>query len=73
MSDVAVLLVDDDTSTRRMLERTLRAEGDSVTAIAHGGSALAPVERSAPDRIVLNVAMPGFDGLATGIRCSGTA
>jgi two-component system, OmpR family, response regulator MprA len=60
----AVLLVDDDAPIRRMLERTLSAEGYAVSAVADGGSALAQVERSVPDVIVLDVAMPGLDGLA---------
>jgi two-component system, OmpR family, response regulator MprA len=60
----AVLLVDDDAPIRRMLERTLTAEGYDVSAVADGGSALAQVERSLPDVIVLDVAMPGLDGLA---------
>jgi two-component system response regulator MprA len=64
MSDPAVLLVDDDAPIRRMLERTLVAEGYDVAAVADGGAALAQVERSLPDLIVLDVAMPGMDGLA---------
>jgi two-component system response regulator MprA len=59
-----VLVVDDDLSLRRMLERTLRGEGYEVAVAADGGGALAEVERSAPDVIVLDVAMPGLDGLA---------
>jgi two-component system, OmpR family, response regulator MprA len=64
MADAAVLLVDDDAPIRRMLERTLTAEGYAITAVADGGAALAHVERSLPDVIVLDVAMPGLDGLA---------
>jgi two-component system response regulator MprA len=64
MSHAAVLLVDDDASIRRMLERTLRAEGYDVAAAPDGGAALAAVERSMPDVVVLDVAMPGIDGLA---------
>jgi two-component system response regulator MprA len=64
MSEAAVLLVDDDAPIRRMLERTLMAEGYDVVAVADGGAALARVERSLPDLIVLDVAMPGIDGLA---------
>jgi two-component system response regulator MprA len=64
MFPVAVLLVDDDASIRRMLERTLTAEGYEVAAVADGGTAMAAVERSVPDAIVLDVAMPGLDGLA---------
>jgi two-component system, OmpR family, response regulator MprA len=59
-----VLLVDDDAPIRRMLERTLTAEGYSVAAVPDGGAALAQVERTLPGVIVLDVAMPGLDGLA---------
>lgn len=59
-----VLVVDDDPPLRRMLERTLAAEGFSVTVAADGGAALVAAEREAPDVIVLDVAMPGIDGLA---------
>src|SRR3982750_2755492 len=47
-----------------MLDRTLSAEGYAVEAAADGGAALAAVERSAPDLVVLDVALPGVDGLA---------
>jgi len=63
VSEGAVLLVDDDAPIRRMLERSLAAEGYDVAAVADGGAALARVERSLPDVIVLDVAMPGLDGL----------
>jgi len=64
MSEGAVLLVDDDAPILRMLERTLTAEGYHVAAVSDGGAALAQVERRLPDVIVLDVAMPGLDGLA---------
>jgi two-component system, OmpR family, response regulator MprA len=64
MPQAAVLLVDDDAPILRMLERTLGAEGYTVAAVPDGGAALAHVERSVPDVIVLDVAMPGVDGLA---------
>ena len=54
-----VLVVDDDPPLRRMLERTLVAEGFDVTLAPDGGAALVAAERSAPDVIVLDVAMPG--------------
>jgi two-component system response regulator MprA len=59
-----VLVVDDDPPLRRMLERTLDAEGFDVTVAGDGGAALVAAERAAPDVIVLDVAMPGLDGLA---------
>jgi two-component system, OmpR family, response regulator MprA len=59
-----VLVADDDPPLRRMLDRVLGAEGFEVTLAPDGGAALAMVERSAPDVIVLDVAMPGVDGVA---------
>ena len=63
-----VLVVDDDPPLRRMLERTLTAEGFEVTVAADGGGALAAAERYAPDVIVLDVAIPAPDGLAVARR-----
>jgi two-component system, OmpR family, response regulator MprA len=64
----AVLVVDDDPPIRRMLERTLAADGYAVRTAADGGAALAAIERSVPDLVVLDVAMPGVDGLAVARR-----
>lgn len=54
-----------------MLERTLSAEGYSVRSAADGGAALAEVERVVPDVLVLDVGMPGIDGLAVCRRLRG--
>ena len=59
----AILVVDDDAPIRRMLERTLAAEGYDVDAAVDGGAALAAIERSVPDLLILDVAMPSPDGL----------
>lgn len=61
MSD-RVLVVEDDAAVRRMLERSLGADGFDVTGAADGGQALAAAEGAAPDLVVLDVAMPGMDG-----------
>jgi two-component system response regulator MprA len=66
-----VLVVDDDPPLRRMLERTLAAEGFAVTLAGDGAAALLAAERSAPDVIVLDVAMPAMDGLAVCRRLRG--
>ena len=71
MTSPTVLVVDDDGPILRMLERTLSAEGYEVTAAAGGGEALAAVERSVPDLLILDVAMPGLDGLAVCRRLRG--
>ena len=66
-----VLVVDDDPPLQRMLTRTLTAEGFAVTVAADGGAALADVERLAPDVIVLDVGLPGLDGLSVCRRLRG--
>src|SRR5882724_4956495 len=68
MPEAAILVVDDDAPIRRMLDRTLSAEGYAVATAADGGEALAAVERSAPDLVVLDVGMPGVDGLSVSRR-----
>ena len=68
MPEAAILVVDDDAPIRRMLDRTLSAEGYAVETAADGGEALAAVERSTPDLVVLDVGMPGVDGLAVSRR-----
>jgi two-component system response regulator MprA len=57
-----VLIVEDDAPVRRMLERSLGAEGFEVAVAADGGAALAQAEGTAPDLVVLDVAMPGLSG-----------
>src|SRR5690348_4730864 len=64
VTSAAVLVVDDDGPIRRMLERTLSADGLTVSAVPDGGAALAAVERDAPDLVVLDIGLPGLDGLA---------
>jgi two-component system response regulator MprA len=64
VSEASILVVDDDAPIRRMLARTLGAEGYDVEGVADGGAALASIERSVPDLVVLDVAMDGLDGLA---------
>ena len=66
-----VLVVDDDPPLRRMLARTLAAEGYEVFVAGDGGAALVSVERTVPDVIVLDVAMPGLDGLTVARRLRG--
>jgi two-component system response regulator MprA len=57
-----LLIVEDDAAVRRMLERSLRAEGFDIAGAADGGTALALAERTTPDLVVLDVSMPGLSG-----------
>jgi two-component system response regulator MprA len=58
-----VLLAEDDRAIRHALERALILEGYQVTAVADGVEALAQAHRTPPDVLVLDVMMPGIDGL----------
>jgi two-component system, OmpR family, response regulator MprA len=58
-----VLLAEDDRAIRHALERALSLEGYQVTAVADGVEALAQAHRTPPDVLLLDVMMPGIDGL----------
>ncbi|MFI1413203.1 response regulator transcription factor [Streptomyces sp. NPDC020707] len=58
-----LLLAEDDRAIRHALERALSLEGYEVTAVADGVQALAQAHRTPPDVLVLDVMMPGIDGL----------
>ncbi len=60
-----VLLVDDDDLLRRSLAFNLEQAGYEVFTAATAEAALAVFERSPPDLIVLDVGLPGIDGLQT--------
>ena|SRR5436190_2064743 len=60
-----VLLVDDEPGVRSALGGVLRDEGYAVDAVDSGEACLDRVTRSAYDVIVLDVWLPGIDGLTT--------
>ncbi|GAA2614304.1 response regulator transcription factor [Streptomyces axinellae] len=58
-----MLLAEDDRAIRHALQRALTLEGYEVTAVPDGVQALAVVHKGRPDALVLDVMMPGIDGL----------
>ncbi len=58
-----VLLVDDDPAILRLLEVNFRLEGFDVVAAGHGNEALAAAEAATPDAVILDLMLPGMDGL----------
>src|ERR1700733_11896565 len=61
----AILIVDDDTSVRQALHTTLNTLGFR-TSEASGGEAALALARTAPfDVVLLDINMPGMDGLET--------
>ena len=63
-----MLIVDDEESVRQMLtaffETTYAERGVVVEAVADGAAALDAVRRAIPTLIVLDIEMPGIDGVA---------
>jgi two-component system response regulator MprA len=60
---VKILVADDDRAIRDSLERALELDGYQVLTAVDGVQALSTARRSEPDVIVLDVMMPGVDGL----------
>jgi two-component system, NtrC family, nitrogen regulation response regulator NtrX len=60
-----ILVVDDEPGVRSSLSGVLRDEGYSVEAVSSGEACLDRVARGPVDLIVLDVWLPGMDGLAT--------
>jgi signal transduction histidine kinase/CheY-like chemotaxis protein len=58
-----ILLVEDDSESRRALARVLGRAGYAVEAATDGAEALAALERIHPSFVVLDLLMPGLDGL----------
>ncbi len=65
MSDHKVLLVDDEVEFVEVLADRLEARGLSVVKAHDGPQALEAAQEGAFDAIVLDMAMPGMDGLQT--------
>jgi DNA-binding response OmpR family regulator len=58
-----ILVVDDEQSIRTIVEYALREAGFSVVTAARGDDALRVVEREQVDLVVLDLMLPGVDGL----------
>ena len=58
-----VLVADDDRAVREALERALQLAGYDVELASDGDAALGAIAQRTPDAVVLDVMMPGYDGL----------
>ncbi len=58
-----VLLVEDDVALHKTLLRALSRQGWTVEVCADGGAAVARWHASEPDVVVLDLSLPGLDGL----------
>jgi len=60
-----VLVVDDEQEIRDLLQRFLTQEGYEVVLASNGKEALELAEREEPQVILLDIKMPGLDGIKT--------
>ncbi|HSE92064.1 MAG TPA: response regulator, partial [Methylomirabilota bacterium] len=58
-----ILIADDEDSLRWVLEKGLRGAGYEVMPVEDGEAALRAIEREPFDLVLLDVRMPGLDGL----------
>jgi two-component system nitrogen regulation response regulator NtrX len=61
----SLLIVDDEPSILQSLGGLLSDEGFEVTSAANGYEALKTIEMEAPDLVLLDIWMPGIDGIET--------
>jgi len=66
-----VLVVDDETALAGVLAGYLRREGFAVDLAHDGPSAVAAAREHSPDLVVLDVMLPGFDGIEVCRRLRG--
>ncbi len=58
-----VLVIDDEASTRRLIEQTLKKQGYEVLLASSGDEGLKMVIDDSPDIILLDIQLPGMDGI----------
>jgi DNA-binding response OmpR family regulator len=63
VAEGTVLVVDDDAVILKLLQISYELEGYQVLVAADGSEALRLVTEGGPDVVVLDVMMPGIDGL----------
>jgi len=62
-SQARILVVDDEPKNRELIRDTLEVRGYAIEAAASGTEALVCIAAAPPDVVLLDVSMPGMDGL----------
>lgn len=63
MSDLKILVVDDEPAITSTVQAYLEKEGYTVRTASNGPAGLKAVRTFAPDLVVLDIMLPGMDGL----------
>ncbi|GAB5403026.1 MAG: response regulator [Aureliella sp.] len=63
-----VLIVDDDEAIRKSLARILQLNSFETAEAADGKAALDMIQQQVPDLVILDIRMPGIDGIETFVR-----
>lgn len=63
MTNAKILVVDDDPAISEMLTIVLQAEGFDTVAVMDGSEAVATFQREQPDLILLDLMLPGMNGV----------
>ena len=63
MDERRILVVDDEKEIRSLVASYLRSDGFDVVEAANGQEAVAAVSKRKPDLVVMDIRMPGMDGL----------
>ena len=58
-----LLVVEDDPNQRRLYEQELGDEGYEIRTAAGGKEALAQISQERPDLVIMDISMPGMDGI----------
>ena len=65
MAEATVLLVDDEVDFSEALAERMRQRGLEVDTVENGMKALEQIKQKAYDAVLLDLAMPGMDGIET--------
>jgi len=60
-----ILIVDDDAQLRQSFEKLLSTEGHTVRTASSGEAGLSGVQKQVPDLVIMDVRLPGMNGLET--------
>ncbi len=63
MSDATILIIDDNEDTRELLKYNLAAAGYKTVSAADGHEGLESARATLPDLVLLDLMLPGMDGL----------